>query len=78
MEELSTKVRNIVGQVVDDINLIPDNNIELVGMMSSLAFVKLIVELETTFGIEIKDEDFDLEKMSTIEKITHLVASYLA
>lgn len=72
--EIALKVFNIVEKVLENNENLPKNNDEdITALFDSIRFVTLIVEIENTFGIEISDDDFELEKMSSINKITELI-----
>ena len=77
-EEISNKIFQIVRKIVtneETINLKYDDDIRY--MLDSIQFVTLIVEIESTFNVEVRDEDFEIEKLGSIEKITELILSYM-
>jgi len=45
------------------------------GILDSLQFVELLVQLEERFGLHIKVDDIDLEDLRTLERIASLVAA---
>lgn len=77
-EEISNKIFQIVRKIVTNeeaLNLKYDDDIRY--MLDSIQFVTLIVEIESTFNVEVRDEDFEIEKLGSIEKITELILSYM-
>lgn len=77
-EEISNKIFQIVRKIVtneETLNLKYDDDIRY--MLDSIQFVTLIVEIESTFNVEVRDEDFEIEKLGSIEKITELILSYM-
>jgi len=75
---IRTKIFKIVGSILNvDLN---ENNIndklQDIGM-DSIAYVKLVVELENMFEIEIPDEDFSISEMSTLNQIIYVVKKAL-
>lgn len=52
-----------------------DTDLSSVGM-DSILFIQLIVLLETSYSIEIDDEDLLIEHFSTINKIVHTLEKY--
>lgn len=77
-EEISNQIFQIVRKIVtneETLNLKYDDDIRY--MLDSIQFVTLIVEIESTFNVEVRDEDFEIEKLGSIEKITELILSYM-
>lgn len=52
----------------------PDTDLLASGILDSLQFVELLVQLEQRFGIRIKVEDIDLDDLRTLARIARLVA----
>lgn len=44
--------------------------------LDSLRFIRLVVELEEAFGIEISDDDIYLDKFGKVSDIVKLIGSY--
>ena len=57
---------------------VPSSDADLLenGILDSLQFVELLVQLEQRFGLRIKIEDIDLEDLRTLGRIARLVASH--
>jgi acyl carrier protein len=52
----------------------PDTDLLDAGILDSLQFVELLVQLEQRFGLRIKVEDIDLDDLRTLARIARLVA----
>lgn len=52
----------------------PDERIFTSGLLDSLAATELMMALETDFGIDLADADFDIGKLDTINDLETLVA----
>lgn len=75
--EISNKIYEIMQEVFGSEKNIQGMDEDLLDKLDSIEFVSLIVEIETEFLIEIDDNDYELEKMSTVNKIAELVEKYL-
>lgn len=56
---------------------VPSTDTDLVetGILDSLQFVELLVQLEQQFGFRIKLDDIDLDDLRTLARIARLVAA---
>ena len=52
----------------------PDTDLLDAGILDSLQFVELLVQLEQRFGLRIKVEDIDLDDLRTLARLARLVA----
>ncbi len=70
--ETASKVRAIIAEQlrINKEKIAPDATLEGLGA-DSLDRVKIIMELEEAFGIEIKDEE--AEKLSTVDQVINYV-----
>lgn len=70
--ETASKVRAIIAEQlrINKEKIAPDSTLEDLGA-DSLDRVKIIMELEEAFGIEIKDEE--AEKLSTVDQVINYV-----
>lgn len=57
----------IVDKIQEDTQLIEEN------MLDSLGIVSLLTFIETTFGIDLADDDFDINNFSSPLKIAELI-----
>lgn len=76
---ISQNIKNILINNNVDINSI-DNNTMLVstGILDSITFVNILLEIEDYFNIEIDFEDEDFNNLTTIEGLTNTVSSLLS
>lgn len=52
----------------------PDTDLLETGMLDSLQFVELLLQLEQHFGFRIKIENLELDNLRTLERIARVVA----
>jgi D-alanine--poly(phosphoribitol) ligase subunit 2 len=52
----------------------PDTDLLETGVLDSLQFVELLLQLERRFGLRVKVEDINLDDLRTLERIARLVA----
>jgi phosphopantetheine attachment domain protein len=78
VNEIKEKIYNIIKDMMtEEGKKIESNQYDVVENLDSIEFVSLIVEIETEFNIEIDDNDYDIEKMNSVEKLTNLVSRYI-
>jgi acyl carrier protein len=72
----------IIGQLdalfVENFHIeVPSSHTDLLdsGILDSLQFVELLVQLEQRFGLRIKIEDIELNDLRTLSRIARLVAA---
>lgn len=53
----------------------PDADLLELGILNSLQFVELLLQLEEEFGLRIKLEDINLDDLRTLSRIARLVAA---
>lgn len=71
MNEKISEVIQIVNEIVEEANVNGDmltQDLREVGM-DSIAFVKVIIEIEDRYDIEIPDKYLKIQDMNTIEKM---------
>lgn len=77
-KEIQVEVMQILGRIIEDENRLPRGINDNFGEnIDSLEFVMMFVELEETYGIQINDEDFEIENASTINKVSELILKYI-
>lgn len=59
---------------VDKDSITTDSNLMEIGM-NSFVFIKLVVALETEYGIEFSDEELDYNKFATVRDIMDYIES---
>lgn len=52
----------------------PDTDLLDLGILNSLQFVELLLQLEERFGLRIQIDDIDLDDLRTLSRIARLVA----
>lgn len=78
--EIKRKVRQIMEEEFEvDLSEYMDDEVLFDGqlMMDSLSTITLIVRLEETFSIEVKDEDLIEDFFESINSISYKMAEYL-
>lgn len=53
--------------------LAEDDSLFLAGRLDSMAAIEVMMLLETTFGIDLADADFDIAKVDTLRDLRSLV-----
>ena len=53
----------------------PDTNLLESGVLDSLQFVELLLQLERRFGLQVRVEDINLDDLRTLERIARLLAA---
>lgn len=53
----------------------PDTDLLETGVLDSLQFVELLIQLEQRFGFRVKVEDINLDDLRTLARIARLVAA---
>lgn len=77
LNEIEQKVLDIIkgnleGGPYDDDEILT-NDYTKSGMLDSLSFVSLVIDLEVEFNISIEDNNLDLEKLSGFELIVNMI-----
>ena len=76
---MNEKIRTIFSEILkvekDIYNIPNDANLIELGL-NSLNAIEMVVYLEDTFGIEIRDEDLMIDNMSSINQICELLKRY--
>lgn len=71
MTNIREQIVTIINQNIENANLSlaqADDELQLIGM-DSMIFIKIIVNIEDTFNIEIPDSYLSISEMNTINKI---------
>lgn len=75
-------VRNTIAQMLvardQDASFKDDESLFDSGRLDSIAAVDLLLALETDFGVDLSDPDFDISQIDTLEEINALVSSQAA
>lgn len=76
--EIGNKVSTIIGEVLQNGKAVPESfDADISQLLDSIEFVTLIVEIESMFDIGIDDDDFEVSKLDSINKIVELINTYL-
>lgn len=73
---MEDRVLEILASFCEEDAVKEDLNIDLfeTGLLDSLAFIEMMIELEDAFGITITPSELDREQINTPQKILDLVA----
>lgn len=72
-EAVRSRVLEFLLRYVDDPAELEGMQLITGGVLSSLATVALVSHLEKEFGIEVDDDDLELENFDTLDNIVHFV-----
>ena len=79
--EIITTVRDYIRQELaadrPDAPLAPTDDLVVLGLIDSVGILKLIAFLETTFAIEVHDEEVVPENFGSLAQIEHFVLAKL-
>jgi acyl carrier protein len=71
--ELTEQIRSFVNQNLavydDDLQWGNDDNIFELGYVDSVFAIQLVCYLEQTFGLQVQDEDLDVDNFSSVNRI---------
>jgi methoxymalonate biosynthesis acyl carrier protein len=73
MDNQLEKIRTFVGQHVQEADFPDGQDIFASGHVSSLFAVQIVMFVETTFGIQVADDDLDIRNFSSIANIDRYV-----
>ena len=74
MDERKTKIKEFLARFFRNHELKDDEDIFALGFVNSLLAMQLVNFVEKEFGVEIDDDDLDLDNFRTINNIDALVA----
>ncbi len=76
MNDKVNEVLNIVNEIIEGANVdesMISQDLQQLGM-DSIAFVKIIIEIEDNYDIEVPDKYLKISDMNTVEKIADVLA----
>jgi acyl carrier protein len=73
MEENKEKIKNFLSRFLRNYDLQPDDDIFALGFVNSLFAMQLVMFVEKELGVQIEDEDLDLQNFNTINAIADFV-----
>ena len=69
----SEQILNLIDKLSDvDVNTIKNDD-ELLSVIDSLTFIKLIVAIDEEFNLSIEDEDVDFDKLNSVNLLVKYV-----
>ena len=69
----SEQILGLIDKLSDvDVNTIKDDD-ELLSIIDSLTFIKLIVAIDEEFNLSIEDEDVDFDKLNSVNLLVKYV-----
>jgi acyl carrier protein len=74
MKDTKIKIKAFLSAFFQTAALKEDDDIFALGFVNSLFALQLVTWIEKEFGVEIKDEDLDIDNFNTIEAIANLVS----
>lgn len=73
MEETKVRVRAFLARYLQNYEVQDDQDIFSLGFINSLFAMQLVLFVEKTFGVEVANEDLDIDNFRTINAIAALV-----
>ena len=74
MDDSKIKIKGFLSRFFQTAELKENDDIFALGFVNSLFAMELITWVEKEFGIQVEDEDLDIENFNTIVAIAELVA----
>lgn len=74
----SSRVRDTIFRVLADRKLAPAGDHDPLfssGLLDSLAATEVLVQLESEYGVDLADEDFDISQIDTLHSLEQLVVA---
>jgi D-alanine--poly(phosphoribitol) ligase subunit 2 len=78
MTEVNAIIQRLGGVFAENFHIevpSPDTDLLETGILDSLQFVELLLQLERHFGLRINIDDIDLEDLRSLDRIARLVAT---
>jgi len=74
MDQTQAKIKEFLSRFFKNHDLKPEEDIFALGFVNSLLAMQLVAFVEKEFGIQVGDEDLDLDNFRSIQAISNLVA----
>jgi methoxymalonate biosynthesis acyl carrier protein len=74
MDKTQLKIKEFLSRFFKSHDLQPDEDIFALGFVNSLLAMQLVAFVEKEFGIQVADEDLDLDNFRSINAISGLIA----
>ena len=72
--QTQAKIKEFLSRFFKNHDLQPEEDIFALGFVNSLLAMQLVAFVEKEFGIQVGDEDLDLDNFRSIQAISNLVA----
>jgi methoxymalonate biosynthesis acyl carrier protein len=73
MDQTQSKIKEFLSRFFKNHDLQPEEDIFALGFVNSLLAMQLVAFVEKEFGIQVEDEDLDLDNFRSIQAISRLV-----
>jgi acyl carrier protein len=73
-DQTQGKIKEFLSRFFKNHDLKPEEDIFALGFVNSLLAMQLVAFVEKEFGIQVADEDLDLDNFRSIQAISNLVA----
>jgi len=73
MDQNQAKIKEFLSRFFKNHDLKPEEDIFALGFVNSLLAMQLVAFVEKEFGIQVADEDLDLDNFRSIQAIANLV-----
>lgn len=70
---IQTKIRNFLAKFFQNIELEDNQDIFALGFVNSLFAMQLVLFVEKEFGVQVENEDLDIDNFRSIQAIATLV-----
>lgn len=69
------KVRDFLSQFISNAEIGPDENLFASGLINSLFAMQLVLYVEKEFGIQVANEDLDMENFKSLNAIVGFIGN---
>ena len=76
-EDIMGQVWDFLGQYISNTEIDPDDNLFTSGVVNSLFAMQLVLFVEKEFGIQVANEDLDLENFKSLNAIVGFIENKL-
>jgi len=73
MDDIKLKIREFLSRSLRNCSVGDDDDFFELGLVNSLFAIQIVIFIEKNFGIELEDEDLNLDKIRTINSLVQLV-----
>ena len=73
MDQTQSKIKEFLSRFFKNHDLQPEEDIFALGFVNSLLAMQLVAFVEKEFGVQVEDEDLDLDNFRSINAISRLV-----